>query len=122
MNDNQAKKIVEKIKKTTDSNYKIAQETGITEATIGNYKNGKTMPTKANIQLLLKYFSEKEGFNQIISGDRNVMSGRDSFVKTKDSNENKLLAKIEELERLILEKDNIIKQLLKQQEKLINKL
>jgi phage repressor protein C with HTH and peptisase S24 domain len=45
---------------SSESNYRIAQNTGITEATIGNYKNSKTKPTKANAMILLKYFSSGE--------------------------------------------------------------
>lgn len=40
------------------TNYRIAQDTGITEATIGNYRNKKTRPTLANAEILIKYFSK----------------------------------------------------------------
>ena len=49
---------------SSESNYRIAKNTGITEATIGNYRNGKTTPTKANAMLLLKYFSESHENNK----------------------------------------------------------
>jgi len=42
------------------SNYRVAQETGITEATIGNYRNRKTRPTLANAEILIKYFSKND--------------------------------------------------------------
>ncbi|MDR2917808.1 MAG: LexA family transcriptional regulator [Tannerella sp.] len=46
--------------------YRIATETRITEATIGNYKSGKTRPTAANAQIIIDYFekinnSDKDG-------------------------------------------------------------
>ena len=45
------------IKNATLSNYKIALDTKISQATIGNYKNGKTRPTEANAEIIIKYFS-----------------------------------------------------------------
>lgn len=45
------------IKTATLSNYKIALDTKISQATIGNYKNGKTRPTEANAEIIIKYFS-----------------------------------------------------------------
>ena len=46
------------IKNATLSNYKIALDTKISQATIGNYKNGKTRPTEANAEIIIKYFSK----------------------------------------------------------------
>lgn len=40
------------------SNYRIAKDTKITEATIGNYVNGKTKPTHANAEILIRYFEK----------------------------------------------------------------
>lgn len=123
MIDKQLNKIIEKIKKTSDSNYKIAKETGITEATIGNYKNGKTTPTKANLKLLLKYFSDRERSNQIIKGDNNYMAGKEMRINnSKDDEIQNLRKQIEIQKKQLIEKDKIIKQLLEQQKKLINKL
>ena len=45
------------IKNAKLSNYKIALDTKISQATIGNYKNGKTRPTEANAEIIIKYFS-----------------------------------------------------------------
>jgi len=42
------------------SNYKIAKDTGITEATIGNYKNRNTSPTLANANIIIDYFNKKK--------------------------------------------------------------
>ena len=43
-----------------ESDYRIAANTGITAATIGNYRNGKTKPTKANAMVLVKYFTNTQ--------------------------------------------------------------
>lgn len=48
------------------SNYKIAQDTKISQATIGNYKNCKTRPTEANAEIIIKYFSNPINKDEII--------------------------------------------------------
>lgn len=123
MTENQLDIVLEKIKKSKDSNYKIAQATGITEATIGNYKKGKTKPTNANLRLLLKYFSDIEKSNQVISGDNNLLSGGDLKIRgSEDFSQKKLNQIIENLRKQLIEKDHLIKKLIDQQEKLISKL
>lgn len=47
------------------SNYKIAKDTKITEATIGNYINGKTKPTLANASILIAYFTDESKISKI---------------------------------------------------------
>ena len=42
---------------SNETDYRIAANTGITAATIGNYRNGKTKPTKANAMVLINYFT-----------------------------------------------------------------
>jgi phage repressor protein C with HTH and peptisase S24 domain len=49
-------KAISLIKDGSKSNYQIAKDTGISEATIGNYVRGKTKPTPANAKLLMEYF------------------------------------------------------------------
>mgnify|MGYP000964984915 CR=1 FL=1 len=49
-------KAIRFVQTTSLTPYKIAQDTKITEATIGNYKNGKTKPTLANAEILIRYF------------------------------------------------------------------
>lgn len=41
---------------SSDTNYRIAKNTEISESTIGNYKRGKTKPTPANARILIRYF------------------------------------------------------------------
>jgi transcriptional regulator with XRE-family HTH domain len=53
-----------------ESDYRIAANTGITAASIGNYRNGKTKPTKANAMILINYFTNtasKENTQDIIT-------------------------------------------------------
>ena len=64
-------KAIELISNSTLSNYKIAKDTGITEASIGNYRNGNTRPTLANANIIIDYFNKKElelsGSNLVIN-------------------------------------------------------
>jgi transcriptional regulator with XRE-family HTH domain len=43
---------------SSETDYRIAANTGITAASIGNYRNGKTKPTKANAIILINYFTK----------------------------------------------------------------
>lgn len=49
-------KAIDLIRDSTITNYKIAKDTSITEASIGNYKNGKSKPTLANANTIISYF------------------------------------------------------------------
>lgn len=40
------------------SSYKIGQDTGITQASIGNWRNGKTKPTLANAKIIVQYLTD----------------------------------------------------------------
>ena len=64
-------KAIELISNSTLSNYNIAKDTGITEASIGNYRNGNTRPTLANANIIIDYFNKKElelsGSNLVIN-------------------------------------------------------
>ena len=51
---------IDQISNSDLSNYKIAKDTGITEASIGNYRNGNTKPTLANANIIIDYFNKKE--------------------------------------------------------------
>jgi hypothetical protein len=50
-------RVLELLKKSKNTNYQIGKDTGITEATIGNYRNKKTKPTEANANILIKYLT-----------------------------------------------------------------
>lgn len=49
-------KVIKLLHDTSDTNYKIAKETGISESGIGRYKKGTSKPTIANARILLQYF------------------------------------------------------------------
>lgn len=44
--------------KSEKSGYQIWKDTSITEGSIGNYRSGKTKPTVANANILIKYFEQ----------------------------------------------------------------
>lgn len=44
--------------KSGHTNYRISEDTKITQPTIGNYVNGKTKPTYANAKILIDYFRD----------------------------------------------------------------
>ena len=56
---------VEQLCKSELSNYKIAQETGFSDVVIGNWRKGKTRPSRANAVALLRYFQNKERANTL---------------------------------------------------------
>lgn len=62
------REVIRLLQKSKISNYKIGKETGITEATIGNYRKNKTKPTDANAKILIKYFANDNSINQTHSG------------------------------------------------------
>lgn len=51
---------IEKLCKSDLSNYKIAQDTGLSDVVIGNWRKGKTRPSRANAVALLRYFQSQE--------------------------------------------------------------
>lgn len=65
LTDLQIKKILEILKESELTAYRIEKDTGITQATVGNYRNGKTIPTQANALILKRYFgidfADKQG-------------------------------------------------------------
>lgn len=98
MSEKQKDTVIEFIRNSLLSNYKISRDTGITESTIGNYKNGKTKPTKANEKILLEYFSKI---------NNKSTKTKSNFEEIDLNNLSVLLEKIRELEdkKAELEKD-----------------
>lgn len=112
MADIDTKKIIEMLLKSPLTGYYIAQKTGITEQTILNYRNKKTTPTNANAKLLEYFFNEesqKKSTNQSIIGDNNVQAGVDAKISHSDSCD-VLKAQIEEINKLLAEKEERIKE------------
>ncbi|MDR0331842.1 MAG: hypothetical protein LBI15_00075 [Dysgonamonadaceae bacterium] len=67
---------------SNETDYRIAANTGITAASIGNYRNGKTKPTKANAMILINYFTNT-GFKekaQDITTNHNTPSESTEFA------------------------------------------
>lgn len=72
------------------SNYKIAQDTGITEMTIANYRKKKTLPTPANTKILLHFFKpdtpeqvsmSKDVFELIVSQQKTIQMQQELLNK-----------------------------------------
>ena len=69
---NKALELLFEANKNGISNYKIAKETKITEATIGNYINKITKPSFANAKILISYFETdwlKTGKDKMLKKD-----------------------------------------------------
>lgn len=49
-------KVLELLRQTKDTNYRIAKTTGISETAIGRYKKGTSRPTVANAKIMMQYF------------------------------------------------------------------
>lgn len=47
--------------------YKISKETGVTQTTLSNWKNGKSTPSTANMQKIADYF--KVSIDYLMTGD-----------------------------------------------------
>lgn len=52
--------VIKLLKESELSSYKIAQDTGISDQTIQNYRDGKTKPKGANLKTLAKYLGRLE--------------------------------------------------------------
>lgn len=106
------------------SNYKIAQDTGISDQTIANYRNGSTVPRGANLMILSKYLCIDAGEIQknipsqkeeeataaenaatmitipqsvwaVIENQAASLKARDESLKIKDEQMNRLITQVE---------------------------
>jgi transcriptional regulator with XRE-family HTH domain len=118
LTDLQIEKILEILKESEITSYKISKDTGITQSTLGNYRNGKTIPTQANALILKRYFgidfAEKTGnfsdnTNSVVLGDNNSTGNIDNRHYYSDSPD-VLRAQIDLLDERIKEKDAQIKE------------
>lgn len=64
-----AQEIIDRLNKNKSSAYRISKDTGISDQTISNYRNGKTIPQGANLKILAKYLCiyEKSDEESIVS-------------------------------------------------------
>jgi len=99
---NKAFDLVKKAIDNGTTKYKIAQDTGISEKTIGNYANEKTKPTYPNALVLIQYFKEETVPAQEINEESKYAILIDH-----------LLSQIEKLEienrNIVVEKETLIK-------------
>lgn len=118
--DLEIEKIIKTLLECPLSGYYIASKTGITEQTIINYRNRKTIPTKANAKLLEYFFSDetvnKRKTVQSIVGDGNKLAGNNIIENEKFD------CIITDLKKQIEYKDNIINSLIKHQEILLSQI
>lgn len=116
--DNQTEKLLTLLKESKLTAYKISQKTGISQAAIHNYRNGKTKPNLAVTKLLLQFFSD-ENSEKKQKNSENVINGNNNIVGDHSTIDNRqyhsdspdvLRAHIELLEERIKEKDAQIKE------------
>jgi len=122
MIDLKEEKVIKTLIESPLSGYYISKRTGITVQTILNYRNNKTEPTKANVQLLEYFFREENNTknaentkNHSIIGSNNVQTGDVSNSKIDarqyySDSPDVLRAQIEEKDRLLEEKECRIKE------------
>ena len=118
LTENQIEKILEVLKESTLSAYRISKNTGITQATLGNYRAGTTIPTQANTLILKQYLkvdsSEENGdfsrnSGSVVLGNNNSTGNIDNRQYYSDSPD-VLRAQIDLLDERIKEKDAQIKE------------
>lgn len=129
MTDYQIEKILKLLSESPLTGYYIAQNTGLTEQTILNYRKKKTIPTNANAKLLEYFFNSHNTeqtsklSKQSISGNNNencqnigsnnnddipawvnvLLSEKDERIKEKDERIQELKEVIQDLKEIIRE-------------------
>lgn len=118
LTENQIEKIIDILKASDISSYEISKRTKITQATIGNYRKGKTTPTQANALILKQFFNVEfadetgnfsQNHNSIVMGNNNSTGNIDNRQYYSDSPD-VLRAQIEVLDERIKERDAQIKE------------
>ena len=114
---NEQERVIELLKSSSISAYKIAKETGISEAAIGKYLADKSKPNKIYTKCLT-FFFDSQMKNQTINSSNPSIVGNNNTVAGKNiSNTN-----IESIVKQLESKDNLIHSLLKTQEILLNQI
>lgn len=72
---NAIEEAIEKLCKSDLSNYKIAQDTGFSDVVIGNWRKGKTRPSRANAVALLRYFQSQERAETLAKSETYCVDG-----------------------------------------------
>jgi len=120
LTDIQIEKILEVLKRSEITAYKISKDTGITQSTLSNYRRGKTFPTQANASILQHYFNINfadcsgdfsQNSNSVVLGN-NTKAGnidnRQYYLESPDV----LRAQVDLLNERIKEKDALLERLL----------
>lgn len=122
MTDIQIEKILQTLLKSDFTSYFIAQETGITEQSIINYRKNRTIPSKANAKLLEYFFNDKtveknNKNSKMISNSviKNSNIVQDSNLETANKHLEECKKMIEFLKEQLEQKDKTIEYLLKNQ-------
>ena len=116
--ENQIEKMLTLLRESPLTAYKISQKTGISQAAIHNYRNGKTKPNLANTKLLLQFLTDENSHNTKKNSE-NTINGNNNIVGDNSKIDNRqyysdspdvLRAQIEVLDERIKEKDAQIKE------------
>lgn len=75
MTDNEIEKIFKMFQQCTFTNYYIAKKTGLSNATLKNYRENRTKPTIANI-LTLKHFFDEEYSKKTNNSSKNIIADK----------------------------------------------
>lgn len=75
LTDNQIEKIIEVLKNSSISAYEISKNTRISQATIGNYRKGRTIPTQANALILKSFFNIDFAEKNVENSENTTNSG-----------------------------------------------
>ena len=115
MTDTQKEKILTLLRKRNVTLNKISKATGISNSTLKNYVEGKTIPTPANFSVLEMYFSQFSEKNSQMQGNVVVGNDNNGHIDNRQyysESPDVLRAQIDILEERIKEKDAQIKELL----------
>lgn len=113
MTDTELEKILKMLRETKVSLNKISKATHLSNATLKNYKEGKTKPTTANFLTLKNYFSENFGDFSQNSGNMVVGNNKNCSIEQKQyysDSPDVLRAQIDLLDDRIREKDAQIRE------------
>ena len=113
MTDFELEKILKMLRETKVSLNKISKATHLSNATLKNYKDGKTRPTEANFLTLKAYFSQNFGDFSQNSGNMVVGNNQNCSIEQKQyysDSPDVLRATIELLDERIREKDAQIRE------------
>jgi len=120
MNDKKnAEKALSLLLNSKTSGYKIEKATGITQASISNYRNGKTEPEGVMAYALIKYFEDEEKKECKFEKIENIGDCNLEFFRPREVN---FEISKEYMFAMLNERFEYLKELTKQKEALFNQL